>query len=167
MFPFRTVSLTDLPADPFTLIHQKQLLITVADGDAANAMTASWGGLGVLWNLPVAAVFVRPERYTYSLLETAHTYSLAVLPDTCRPALHYCGTHSGRDGNKLHDAALSVCYHRDVPCIEQAEWVFVCRKLHTVAFAPEQFTDRSLLSHYTANGFHRQYVGEITALLAK
>jgi flavin reductase (DIM6/NTAB) family NADH-FMN oxidoreductase RutF len=166
MSPFRTVSVGSLP-DPFTLIHHRQLLITVANGTAANAMTASWGGLGVLWNKPVSAIFVRPQRYTYTLLEQAEAYSLAVLPSDNRAPLTYCGTHSGRDGDKLSAAALSVFYHEGTPCIEQAEFVIVCRKLHAVSFAPDQFTERSLLSYYTANDFHRQYIGEITAVLTK
>ena len=32
--------------------------------ERCNTMTASWGGLGVLWRKPTAAIYVRPQRYT-------------------------------------------------------------------------------------------------------
>jgi flavin reductase (DIM6/NTAB) family NADH-FMN oxidoreductase RutF len=148
------------------------MLITAGTKERGyNTMTASGGHLGSIWGggkcRPSAVVYVRPQRYTYTLLEQAEAYSLAVLPSDNRAPLTYCGTHSGRDGDKLSAAALSVFYHEGTPCIEQAEFVIVCRKLHAVSFAPDQFTERSLLSYYTANDFHRQYIGEITAVLTK
>ena len=34
-------------------------------------MTASWGGLGVLWGKPVAFIFLRPTRYTKEFVDKA------------------------------------------------------------------------------------------------
>ena len=42
-----------------------------------NAMTASWGGCGILWNKPVAFVFIRPQRYTYAFTEAAPSLTLS------------------------------------------------------------------------------------------
>lgn len=167
MSAFQHVSPTALTDNPFSLVGDTWMLVTAEHGGVTNTMTASWGGVGVLWNKPVAFTFVRPQRYTYTLLENADTYSLSFLPEEHRDALRYCGSHSGRDGDKFTATGLSVFREQNTPCIEQARLVLVCRKLHVADFAPTQFTDTTLLSHYKANDFHRQYVGEILTVLQK
>ena len=164
---FSAIDPKKLVENPFSLIGDEWMLITAGDGTQCNTMTASWGGVGVLWNLPVAFSFVRPQRHTYQFMEQADTYSLSFLPEEYRPALRYCGSHSGRDGDKFAATGLSVFHEGDTPCIEQARLILVCRKLHTVDFSPEQFVDPTLLTHYKANDFHRQYVGEILRVLKK
>ena len=167
MSPFHRLDPNAITDNPFSLIGEDWMLITAEHGGTCNTMTASWGGVGILWNKPVAFAFVRPQRYTYTLLEQTDTYSLSFLGGQYRDALRYCGSHSGRDGDKFTATGLSVTHERGTPCIEQARLVLVCRKLHTVDFTAEQFTDSSLLSHYKSNDFHRQYIGEIVDVLKK
>ena len=47
------------------LIGSQWMLVTAGNPAHFNTMTASWGGLGFLWNRPVAFVFIRPQRYTF------------------------------------------------------------------------------------------------------
>ena len=162
---FSAVDPKTIADNPFSLIGDDWMLITAESGGECNTMTASWGGVGVLWNKPVAFAFVRPERHTYSLLEQAETFSLSFLPEAHRDALRYCGTHSGRDGDKLSAAGLSVTHVSGTPCIEQARLVLVCRKCYAADLTADRFCEPSLLSHYKANDFHRQYIGEILAAL--
>ena len=164
---FQKLTPQSLTANPFTLIGEEWMLITAEADGRCNTMTASWGGIGVLWNRPVAFAFIRPQRYTYALLEQADTFSLSFLPEAYRPALQHCGTHSGREEDKFAATGLSVFSEKGTPCIAEAKLVLVCRKLHTVDFRPEQFVDTSLLSHYAAGDFHRQYVGEILDVLQR
>ncbi len=165
MTDFRCISPEELRDNPFSLIGKEWMLITAGDETACNTMTASWGGVGVLWNLPVAFAFVRPERHTYTFLENNDTFSLSFLPEDYRDALRYCGSHSGRDGDKFAATGLSVQYEDGTPCIEQARLVLVCRKLHTSDFTADQFVTDDPLTHYKTNGFHRQYIGEIVKVL--
>ena len=167
MSAFKHIDPRSLADNPFSLIGDSWMLVTVGDPLSVNTMTASWGGVGILWNKPVTFTFVRPTRHTYTLLERAETYSLSFLPEEHRDALRYCGSHSGRDGDKFAATGLSVVYENGTPCIEQARLVLICRKLHTADFTPAQFADQTLLSHYKANDFHRQYVGEITDVLKR
>ena len=48
----------------FSLIGDRWMLITAGNGEVCNTMTASWGGLGILWGAPVATCYIRPQRYT-------------------------------------------------------------------------------------------------------
>ena len=75
------------------------MLITVRDNEnnRVNAMTASWGALGVLWNRPVCICFVRPERHTFKLLEENKTLSIAFLDKSRRDAYAVCGKESDAD----------------------------------------------------------------------
>ena len=45
------------------------MLVKTAGKEHFNTMTASWGGIGWLWNKPVVFVFIRSERYTYEFME--------------------------------------------------------------------------------------------------
>ena len=53
----------------FKLIGKDWMLITAGTSESFNTMTASWGGMGVLWDKKVSFVFVRPTRFTFEFLE--------------------------------------------------------------------------------------------------
>ena len=55
--------------DIWNLISKQWMLVTAGSLDSFNTMTASWGGIGWLWNKPVAFVFIRPERYTHQFVK--------------------------------------------------------------------------------------------------
>ena len=63
------------------------MLITAGDHVRHNAMTASWGGVGVIWGFPVAIAVIRPQRYTFGLVEQSDTLTLSFLPEQDREAL--------------------------------------------------------------------------------
>ena len=67
------VDVKSLKLNPFTAIGEDWLLLTAGNKDNANTMTASWGGMGVLWGKNVVTVYVRPQRFTYQFMETPTT----------------------------------------------------------------------------------------------
>jgi flavin reductase (DIM6/NTAB) family NADH-FMN oxidoreductase RutF len=149
------------------LIGKDWMLITARDGEKVNAMTASWGCMGILWNKPVAVGFVRPQRHTYGLTENEDMISLAFLDEEYRNALNICGTKSGRDGDKLALAGLSSEELDGVPVISEARLLIMCRKLYVGDLEESGFVDKSLLSNYTQKDYHRQYVCEIIKAFKK
>ena len=59
---FYEITPEEFSRSAFKLIGKEWMLITAPDAEkesGLNAMTASWGGLGVLWNVPVATIYVR------------------------------------------------------------------------------------------------------------
>jgi len=44
----------DVSQNVFSLIGDQWMLITAGTAEKCNTMTASWGGLGVLWGGPAA-----------------------------------------------------------------------------------------------------------------
>ena len=167
---YREISPEELSCSPIKLIGKDWLLITVKDeakSCGANAMTASWGGLGVLWSLPVATIYVRPQRYTYSLIENENEVSLCFPPEKYRKAMGLCGTKSGRDLDKITEAGLEVATVDGVPVIADSEIILVCKKLYADDIKKENFVEEHPLSHYEKNDFHRFYVLEIKKVLVK
>ena len=45
----REIRPEELPDNVFDLIGNQWLLAAASDGEKSNAMTASWGALGVMW----------------------------------------------------------------------------------------------------------------------
>ena len=144
-------------------IGKEWMLITAWDAEQgrANAMTASWGCLGVLWNKCVAVCFIRPQRHTFGLAEREERLSLCFLGKGHRQALGLCGKESGRDGDKLAKAGLTVADHDGVPVIGESELILVCRKLYADDLRESAFVDPSLLAHYEQRDYHRMYICEI------
>ena len=159
---FREIAATELE-NAVKLIGKDWMLITVRDKEkgTVNAMTASWGAMGVLWNKSVAICFVRPQRYTYGLTEREERFSLCFLGEERREALKLCGTKSGRDCDKLAGAGLSSLETDGVSVIAESRLVLVCCKLYVDDLKEEAFLDRSLLSNYAAKDYHRVYICEI------
>jgi len=156
----------------FKLIGKDNMLITACtkrideEGKIitgkANTMTASWGGAGILWNKPTATIYVRPSRYTKEILDATDTFSLSFFTEKYKNALAYCGTHSGRDGDKFKPAKLDLEYYNGTPYIKQARLVLICRTMYAQEFDPNAFVDEKMLKqNYRNDDFHTMYIGEV------
>jgi len=64
MTGFKEIPAEQLGINPFAAIGSEWMLITAQKGERVNAMTASWGGLGRMWNRNVA--FTVPSRSRFS-----------------------------------------------------------------------------------------------------
>jgi len=160
-----SVPINNITSNPFNDIGKQWMLITAIKDGIANTMTASWGGLGVLWNKNVATIYVRPQRFTHDFLEAADTFTLSFLPDQYRNALTLCGRTSGRDTNKIAEAGLTTVFSDNYAYFSEAERVIVCRKIYKSRIVPNGFLDNSIASNYPDEDYHTVYIGEITACL--
>ncbi len=167
MSKFIEIDPSEIQGNVFDRIGKEWMLITAGKPEKFNTMTASWGGLGVLWNTDVSFAFVRPSRYTFGFLEQEKYYSLSFLGRSQRRALQICGSKSGRDTDKVKEAGLTPVFDAPAPYFEEAELSLVCRKLYTQDLDPSQFLDPSLMGNYKDGDFHRVYVGEIVKVLRR
>ena len=165
---FKEVSIESLNLNPFTKIGKQWMLITSGNTDSWNTMTASWGGLGVIWRKNVSYVFVRYSRYTYEFMEKNSTFTLSFFPEEYRKALTFCGSKSGRDVNKASETGLSpFASSQSTVSFNQAELIFVCKKLYAGGINPEDFIDPSVNDNYKTKDYHKMYIGEIVKVLSK
>lgn len=152
----------------FELIGKEWMLITAGNGDQFNMMTASWGGLGFLWGLPVSFVFIRPQRYTLEFMEYYDTYTLSFYGSEYRDALNFCGTKSGRDIDKVAETGLTpLNTATGAVYFAEARLVIECRKLYSTKLKGKKFLDEAIPERiYGAKDYHRMFVGEILHCLS-
>ena len=77
MYTMKPIAIKDLSENFFEVIGKEWMLVTAGNKDHFNTMTASWGGIGFLWNKPVVYVFIRPERYTFEFIEKSEYFTLS------------------------------------------------------------------------------------------
>ena len=162
------ISIEQLIVPPYGLWDDQWFLLTAGDFESKrfNTMTVSWGGLGVMWDKPVASVVVRPHRYTYEFIEQFPTFTLCAFSNKFHNTLDLLGSTSGRDGDKIKDSGLTPQKASKVgaPAFEQAELVLECKKLYWQDMDPAHFLDPTLDKHYPRKDYHRIYYGEIVAV---
>ena len=163
---FTEISPELIAGSPFDLIGRSWMLITAGTEGHCNMMTASWGGLGVLWNRSIATVYVRPQRYTRMFIEDNNYFTLSFFPENFKSALNLCGSKSGRDMDKAKAAGLTLRFTDTYPYYDEASLVLVCRKLYAQDFDPSCFIEKAIdKANYAAHDYHRQYIGEIVKVL--
>ena len=162
----RKIDPKQLNSNVFSMIGEQWMLITAGTADKCNTMTASWGGLGVIWGAPAATCYIRPQRYTKEFVDREDYFTLAFFGEESRKALQLCGSKSGRDIDKVKQCGFTVrAAECGAPYFEEAELVLVCRTLYTQDLNPACVLpagEDAILPHYGAKGgWHRAYTGEI------
>ena len=127
----------------------KGILLTSAVGDKVNSMVIGWGTMGVNWNRPVFAAYVRTGRYTRELLDQNPEFTVNIPagePD--KNAIAVCGSRSGRDMDKLAACGLHTVPGESVsvPAIREFPVTLECkilyRQVQDPALLPEALFDR-------------------------
>ncbi len=168
MHTFQPIPIDLFDFNPFEKIGNEWMLIGAEANEKVNAMTASWGGIGVMWNKNVAYIVVRDSRYTLELLDGSGYFSLSFFSKDYHSALKYLGAVSGRDEDKIKGSRLTVQHHNGIPFFDEAVTVILCRKMCKQKIAPESFTDNSIdEKFYKDKDYHNMYIGEIVEVLAR
>lgn len=147
----------------FSLIGDRWMLVAATDKSGkTNAMTASWGGMGVLWGKKVAFVFIRPQRYTKRFVDEADKFTLSFFDDSYKKMLGYMGKVSGKDEDKMAKSGLTVTDKDGAPVFKEASLTLVCRKIYRDTLKEENFIDKSNIEKwYPQKDYHDVYVAEI------
>lgn len=163
---FSQIDLKDLQFNPFEMIGSDWMLVTAGNDSAWNTMTASWGQMGVLWNMDVATIYVRPQRHTKTFIDQTDDFTLSFFGDQWREALTICGTTSGRDTDKALACGLEAQPAGESMAFAQAQLVLVCHKLYAQELDEGGFVARELLdANYPDRDLHTMYVGRIDQVL--
>ncbi|MCE5198453.1 MAG: flavin reductase [Armatimonadota bacterium] len=166
---FKIIKPEEITDNTFKLIGSDWMLITAGARDAYNMMTASWGGLGVLWNKNICWCVVRPQRHTYGFMEKADYFTLSFFGEEHRKALEVCGSKSGRDIDKAAVTGLTPIAGTidGTTTFTQARLVIECRKIYFHDLDPAHFLDSGIEVNYPDKDYHRMYVGKIVNCLTK
>jgi len=165
---FKEIKPEELSKSAFQLIGSDWMLITAENETKANTMTASWGGLGVMWNKNVAYMVLRPQRYTKEFVDSSDTYSLCFFEGNYKKQLSYLGSVSGRDEDKISKSGLTLSHYDKTPYFKEADIVVLCKKLFAQKLMPESFIEKDLIEkNYPDKDFHTLYISEIEKILIK
>ena len=156
----------EIQGNVFDRIGKQWMLIGALKEGKANAMTASWGGMGVLWGKNVVFVFVRKSRYTKEFIDAGETFSLSFFEEKYRSMLGYMGKVSGRQENKIAKSELHLNENNGAPIFDEAELTLVCKKLYEQDIEKAGFvSEEEVQKWYADNDYHVMYVAEIVDVL--
>ena len=169
MHNFQPYPIDMLEFNPFKKIGTEWAAITAEAEGKANAMTASWGGVGVMWGKNVATIYIRQSRYTKELIDSSDTFSVNFFEDSpMHSTLNYLGKSSGRNEDKIAGARLHVNHALGTPFLDEAKFVILCRKMSATPITADQFVDPAIADKWYADGdMHTMYIGEILDILAR
>lgn len=161
----------------FELFDKQWAIVTAGAMAHYNSCTVSWGSLGNIWgraghSCPIVTVYVHPARYTSEFLRDSDIFAVSFYPESCRKALSYIGSHSGRDGDKVAAAGLTPVVMGQGVTFREANLTFLCKKLYQHQFSKDDLAPE-IQAYYAAapqvypdfqGGWqpHIVFVGEIT-----
>lgn len=158
---FEKIEIKDLQINPFLSIGKDWMLITAGDSDKVNTMTASWGGVGVLWNENVVTAYIRPQRYTKQFVDQQDCFSLSFF-DGYKKELGVLGSISGKYTDKIKDVDFHVTYLDGVPTFKEAKLVFIVEKIYEDTIKSDCFLDNKIdQKSYPEKDYHTMYIAKI------
>lgn len=78
-----------------------------------NILTVAWAGT-ICTNPPMLSISVRPERYSYHMIEAAEEFVVNLTTKDLVRATDFCGVRSGRDVDKFKEMHLTPLPSREV-----------------------------------------------------
>ena len=149
------------------------MLVTAGDESSYNTMTASWGGMGYIWERPSTFIFIRDTRYTYQFLQQHESFTLSFFNEKYRNALRICGTMSGRNTDKVKEAGLTPL---ETPLgsmsFAEARMIIECKKMFVqeldYASLTEPYKSKIMEEAYKNEpSKHQMFISEIVNIWIK
>lgn len=172
MEEWKSITASEITENPIPLFGNG-LALSVKSKDKVNAMAIGWGSLGVLFDRdrPVVTFYLRDDRYTKELLDSAEYFTLTQFPDSLHHVVEYLGTHSGRNEDKMKGTGMTVKYTENgAPYFDEGTLVIECRKIYAAPFQLEEFAEMPQSPALEASGGPGRFVvhiGEIIDVMKK
>jgi len=149
-------------AETITRLNDPGALL-VAGTDQPNVMTIGWATVGIIWGMPIFAVYVRPSRFTHHLMEEHAGFTVNIPTTGMATEVTICGTKSGRDLDKFAECGftLEAGVKIDVPHIVECPIHYECQTVHKNAVLAETLTRKIRSAYYATGDWHDVYYGEI------
>ena len=163
---FKTIEPKEITRNPFTLIGDDWMLVTAEKDGKANTMTASWGGVGILWGKTVATIYIRPQRYTKRFMDESGRFTMTYFDfDKYGKALGYMGSRSGEtEPDKIKNAGLTLTEIDGQPTYEEGKYVIICKTFFRQQLDPENFIDLEVRDvSFPDKDYSVMYIAEIEA----
>ena len=146
-------------------ILSKGAFLTTKTGSKINSMTISWGTIGFMWGKPIFMVMVRPQRYTYGIIEKTNEFTVTIPYKKMSKELAFLGSKSGKDMNKLSELNLSTVDSEKIntPVLEIEGMHFECKVVYKTTMSAENLNETINKDKYPLEDYHTLYFGEIVS----
>jgi len=170
---FKQISPEEITDSVFTLTGKDFYVITAGKEDHYNSMTASGGGLGLLFKKPTTWCVLQTTRYTLELMLKEQTYTLSYFPEEYKKQMLFLGSKTGRETDKMKDVELTPVQtpSGDIS-FKEARLIMECKLTQVTTPNPDDFCTREAKEYinevYKDRNEIRKYVfGEITHVWVK
>lgn len=105
------------------------VMVSVADKEGNNnIITIAWAGT-ICTNPPMISISVRPERYSYHMIEETGEFVINLTTEELVKACDYCGVTSGRDVDKFKEMKLTpfAVESCNAPAIKESPVNIACK----------------------------------------
>lgn len=105
------------------------VMVSVADKEGNNnIITIAWAGT-ICTNPPMVSISVRPERYSYAMIEETGEFVINLTTAELVKACDYCGVTSGCDVDKFKECNITPVKMQNVsaPGIDESPVNIECR----------------------------------------
>ena len=146
-------------------ILSKGAFLTTKTGSKINSMTISWGTIGFMLGKPIFMVMVRPQRYTYGIIEKTNEFTVTIPYKKMSKELAFLGSKSGKDMNKLSELNLSTVDSEKIntPVLEIEGMHFECKVVYKTTMSTENLNEIINKDKYPLEDYHTLYFGEIVS----
>ena len=143
-------------------------VLTAGNKNLYNSMLIEWGSLGVAFKKPIFTVYVKPDRYTYEVMEKSDIFTVSFIERKLLKRFAIYGTLSGKDVNKEEEAGTHITFlEKGGVTFGEAVEVYVCKKM-AKSIIDENTMDpyikelyRNNVKVYKTEVPHVVYIGEI------
>lgn len=172
---FKKTEPTELKDNVFKLVGQDYTVITAGTDSIYNSMTASYGGWGQLFELPVTWCFLNASRYTLEFIKKEQTYTMSYFPDKYKEQVLFFGSKSGRGSQKMKENILtSVKTPSGNITYKEAKLIIECKLVSITETNPKDFyleKGKTFVEKGLKDGngkeYHKLVLGEITNVWVK
>lgn len=174
MHTFQPYPINMLEWNPIKKLAEEGVAIVAEANGKVNATSSHNGGVGHIWGKNVLYAFLRNTRYTKELLDESDYFSACFFDMNEKnnvQLMKVLDQLSGRNEDKLKQCHVDVEYAMNVPYIDDANFIILCRKIAAVPMTENTILDENILNaNYTErhlDDFHTMYIGEILDILAR
>jgi flavin reductase (DIM6/NTAB) family NADH-FMN oxidoreductase RutF len=170
---FKQISPEEICNNVFTLVGKVFPVITAGKEDHYNSMTASGGGLGMLFKKPTTWCILQANRYTLEMIQKEQTYTMSYFPNEYKEQILFLGSKSGRDSKKMKEVEFtSIQTPSGNISFKEAGLIIECNLTQITTPNPNDFCTQEAKEYinevYKDPNEIRKYVfGEITRVWVK
>jgi flavin reductase (DIM6/NTAB) family NADH-FMN oxidoreductase RutF len=170
---FTSISPEAMTDNIFKLVGKDFTVITAGKESHFNSMTASWGGVGILFHKPVVWSMLRANRYTLEIIKKEHTYTLSFFPNEYKEQVLFFGSKSGRNTDKMKETKLTpIQTPNGNMTYKEARLVLECKIIELTTVSPDDYytqeaKDFIIEGHNEAKEYHKLVFGDIVNVWIK